>query len=696
VTSLRSTFLVAVVVLCVQVSVAAEPSDDDPLPKGAKLRLGSDRLTYRAVSGAALLPPDYKTFLIADRPLGFRRYDAITGKALDDSKGGGGYGGQVVVSGDGKRAVLVHTGILTVRDATTGKALGELKPPAGFGTFANSAGPHVSLSGDGKVAAQGVTNPQGNKGTVLVWDVDNSKILAQFEVLQKGGPLPVLSADGTVLATRGTTTTPYIPPGEKDDDSGRTIQVWDVGAKKELFRARVTPGGSSITACAFSADGTLLAASCSDGPVDLWDAKTGKLKATLLGRSGQGVRVCFSPDGKTLAAVGTDGAIQRWATADGKPLGTTAPPAQLLNHTTHGLAFVNNERVVAWGAAGPMAAAWEAPSGKFLRPPGAHTHTTGVSSIGFAAGGKQIVTAGWDDHVVRWDAATGKPLGTMEFHPSRPANVLRSHLALSLSPDAARVLASSNAPAVFDPTTGEELFAVPRGPTNGFNISSRLSADGTRAIVVTSPFDTLRNPNGTATVWDLVERKKIGAVEFPVATGNYPVAALSPSGNRLIVARYAKSANAAQTVLVVTGFDLKTGKKLNDVEDHTANGGLSVTAASETSALVGSGTGRLRLFNYEDGRGGDEIEPVKNGDPGGPVVFSPDGKRFAVGVLTDEPNVFGARVFAWPSAKPVHTFGGHRGPISALTFSPDGKTLASGSHDTTVLLWDMDAIPAPK
>ena len=66
------------------------------------------------------------------------------------------------------------------------------------------------------------------------------------------------------------------------------------------------------------------------------------------------------------------------------------------------------------------------------------------------------------------------------------------------------------------------------------------------------------------------------------------------------------------------------------------------------------------------------------------VVFSPDGTTLASGSSDDT-----VRLWDVESGVVLHSLRGHTGTVASVAFSPDGTTLASGSYDGTVRLWDV-------
>ncbi|MFS0519399.1 caspase family protein [Nostoc sp. UIC 10607] len=66
------------------------------------------------------------------------------------------------------------------------------------------------------------------------------------------------------------------------------------------------------------------------------------------------------------------------------------------------------------------------------------------------------------------------------------------------------------------------------------------------------------------------------------------------------------------------------------------------------------------------------------------VSFSPDGKT-----LASSSHDFTIKLWNLETGKLIRTLKGHNGEVNSAIFSPDGKTLASSSFDTTIKLWDL-------
>jgi len=167
---------------------------------------------------------------------------------------------------------------------------------------------------------------------------------------------------------------------------------------------------SPVGSIAFSPDGKLLAVG-GYKDVQLMDAATGKVVATLSGHADVVRALAFTPDGAKLAAAGglpaRSGEIKVWDVQTHRLLETMSGHKDCI----YSVAISPDGKLLASGSYDKLILLWEIASGRQLRT--LKDHIDAVFSVAFSPDGKRLASGAQDRSVKVWDVAAGQRLFTL-------------------------------------------------------------------------------------------------------------------------------------------------------------------------------------------------------------------------------------------------------------------------------------------
>lgn len=465
-------------------------------------------------------------------------------------------------------------------------------------------------------------------------------------------------------------------------------------ARNNLFTVLNTPLVTSLRGptgaaryVALSPDGKILASSgcgkrnandlCVSGEIRLWDAVSGRqVGEPLTEDAAEVARLAFSPNSAILASESctksneshfcVEAEIRLWDVASGKPHGEP-----LRGHTSFvsSLAFSPDGKTLASGSFDNTIRLWDVVSGQQIGAP-LTGHTYWVVSIAFSPDGKTLASGALDDTIRLWEVPSGKPLRAPLIEKADGPNCL------AFSPDGKTLASGSHEGTIrlWDVERGEQIGEPFRGHGDWVT-SVAFSPDG-RTLASGSNDKTVR-------LWDIAGGKPIG-VPLTAHTDSVISVAFRPDGKTLA------SAGADRTIRLWDIASARAG--VAPLTGHTDFVWSVVFSPDGKSLASSSSDFTIRLWDSASGLP-SEVPLTGHTWIIWSVAFSPDGKMLASGgcAKSDDPKCPDGEIRLWDVARgkqigePLH---GRTGIVRSVTFSPDGKILASGNGDKTIGLWD--------
>ena len=611
-------------------------------------------------------------------------YGRLRGTQLDEPQ-------DVIFGPDGKTLASIGSddGAIYLWDVATGRERLSLNGCRVVGEDIRS----MNFSPDGKTLASG-----GSDDMVRLWDVASGREIA---VLKSPPPVQrvIFSPDGKTLAIH----------------AGDNVHLWDVEARAEIVALTGHTGWVDSVSFSPDRDSKILAGINYDGDynVRLWDIDT-RAEIGALGRDYQSLRsVVFSPDGETLAAINSvGGMVHLWDVEARREI------AVLPHASVQSVSFSpdKDSKIIATGGIDGPVRLWDVPTGTQIGEALAG-HDNRVRNVVFSPDGKTLAGVGGERYgqhrLILWDVKARREIAVFTHlnHPS-----------ISFSPDS-RTLASTgydyDSVYLWDVPTGKKKNLMTTRNTVGiyygagvsFSPDSKTlaSADGNdvrlwdvgtrrqigealtghtqtvRSVSFSPDSKTLVSDGGDQTVrlWDVESRSQIAVLPH---TQTVRSLSFSPDGKTLA------TIDDTSYVGEVRLWDVDTRTEIA-VLPHAGVRNVSFSPDRDSRMLASDGIdGKVRLWDIDTDT---EIAALQGpADFDARVSFSPDGKTLAAFSPETTDEVYYGVVYLWDvdTKEEIAVIRVRIAGPPIFSFSPDSRMLAFAEHgSSTVRLWDVEA-----
>ncbi len=482
---------------------------------------------------------------------------------------------------------------------------------------------------------------------------------------------------------------------------GKTIVLWDIASGEKIMT--LTGHTGSVNSLAFSPDGNTLVSGNWNDTVRLWDVATATQKKALTNHRNSISKVIFSPDGSKVASISINQnrvnisdvisdrnhSIQLEDKISGiafSPDGSTIAIGSrygrlyLMNVETreHITDFFGHKKesvyAIAFSPDGARLTSgssdslfiWDANSGEHVFS--IKGHTTGIQAVAFSPDGDILATGGRYE-INLWNTSSTERVG--HFYVNDWYNLFSG---LVFSPDG-NTLASQDGRSthIWDVNHQTHLAILTGNGGEGLNSSASLvgleySPDG-QLLAGGYEFNTAVH------IW-YAGRTHIDA--FIGHTAGVTSVKFSPHGNIL-----ASSSND-KTVRI---WDVSTGSNITTLYGHLDR--VHCVDFNEDASILASCSKDNSIMFWDMSSGDSTVIHSAHREEVRKIAFSKDGKYLVSCGGWDDNNV---KVWDVKTREIRKTLIGHSYGVHDVTFSADGQTLASGSMDGTVLLWDYAAI----